>query len=78
MEALKGLRFKHYRFNDDHEWKPNEIEKYCLPSDEKIIKMKKLMAKQQIKVRFFEMCWKAFDKQGWSMKTYSDREKMGL
>lgn len=78
MEALKGIRFKHYRFNDDHEWKPNEIEKYCFPSDEKIIKMKKIIAKRQIRVRFFDMCWRAFDKMGWSMKTFTERDKMGL
>lgn len=78
MDALKGMRYKHYRFNDDHEWQKKEIEDYCLPADERIIQMKKIMAKQKVKVRFFEMCWKAFDKLSWSMKTFTDREKMGL
>ena len=78
MEALKGIRYKHYKFNDEHEWQKKEIEEFCLPSDDKIIKMKKIIAKQLVKVRFFEMCWKAFDKLGWSMKNFTDREKMGL
>lgn len=78
MEALKGMRFKHYKFNDNHSWDKTEIEKYCLPSDEKIIKLKKIIAKQEVKVKFFEMCWKAFDKMGWSMKTFNDREMRGL
>lgn len=78
MEALKGLRFKHYMFNDVHEWKSNEIEKYCFPSDEKIIKMKKILAKQQVRVRFFDMCWKAFNQMSWSMKNFNDRELRGL
>lgn len=78
MEALKGLRYKHYRFHDNHEWNKAEIETYCLPSDEKIILLKKIMAKQQVKVRFFDMCWRAFDKMSWSMKNFTDRERMGL
>ena len=78
METLKGLRYKHYRFHDNHEWNKAEIETYCLPSDEKIILLKKIMAKQQVKVRFFDMCWRAFDKMGWSMHTFTKRELIGL
>lgn len=78
MEALKGIRFKHYKFNDQHEWQKKEIEEYCFPCDEKIIAMKKLLMKQQIKVRFFDMCYRAFEKLGWSMKTFTDREMRGL
>lgn len=78
MDALRGIRYKHYKFNDDHEWQKKEIEDYCLPSDEKIIKMKKIMTRQQVRVRFFDMCWRAFFSMGWSMKTFSDREKHGI
>jgi len=78
MDALRGMRYKHYKFNDDNEWQKKEIEDYCLPSDIKIIRMKKIMKKQQVRVRFFEMCWKAFNSMGWSMKTFTEREKMGL
>ena len=41
MEALKGIRYKYYKFEDNHEWNKKEIEEYCLPSDEKIIKILK-------------------------------------
>lgn len=78
MDTLKGMRYKHYKFDDDHEWNKKEIEEYCLPSDASIIRMKKIMAKQKVRVRFFEICWKAFDKMTWSMKTFSDREMRGL
>lgn len=78
MKALKGLRYKHYKFNQNEVWNKIEIEEYCLSSDEKIIKMKKLLAKQQVRVRFFDMCHKAFTSMGWSMKTFTDREKYGL
>jgi len=78
MEALKGIRYKHYKFDDDEEWQKKEIEEYCLPSDEKIVLMKKIMAKQQTKVRFFDICWRAFNSMGWNMKTFTEREKMGI
>jgi hypothetical protein len=78
MDALKGIRYKYYKFEDEHEWQKREIEEYCLPSDKKIIEMKKIMLKQQVRVRFYDMCWRAFNSLGWSMKTYSDREKHGL
>lgn len=78
MDGLKGLRYKHYRFNDDHEWQKKEIEEYCLPSDPQIITLKKLMMRQQVKVRFFDMCHKAFSSMGWSMKVFTDREVRGL
>ncbi len=78
MDALKGIRYKHYKFDDDNEWVKKEIEDYCLPADEKIIKMKKILAKQQVRVRFFDMCWKAFNSMGWNMKTFTERDKLGL
>ena len=78
MDALKGLRYKYYKFEDENEWQKKEIEEYCLPSDRSIIQMKKIMAKQQVKVRFFDMCWKAFNSMGWNMKTFSERERRGI
>jgi hypothetical protein len=78
MDALRGIRYKHYKFNEDEEYQKKEIEEYCLPSDPQIIQLKKLMMKQQVKVRFFDMCHKAFSSMGWSMKTFTDREKNGL
>ena len=78
IDALKGILYRHYRFNDEHEWQKKEIEDYCMPPDPAIIRMKRIMAKQQARVRFFDMCWRSFDKLGWSMKTFTEREKMGL
>jgi hypothetical protein len=78
MEALKGIRYKKYRFEDEQEWTKKEIEDYCLPQDDKIIALKKIMKKQYVKVRYFEMCWRAFEKQGWNMKVFNDRDRMGI
>lgn len=78
MDALMGKRYKHYKFDVDEHWEKKEIEDYCLPADHKIIAMKKIMKRQQVKVRFYEMCWKAFDKLSWNMKMYNDRDRRGV
>jgi hypothetical protein len=75
MEKLIGMRYKYYRFDCEDEYTKPEIEKYAIPADEKIIRMKKIIRKQEIKVRFFEMAWKAFEKQSWSMKMFLDTLK---
>ena len=77
-EKLLGLRYKFYKFEDDREWSKPEIEKYCLPSDPKILQMKKIMSKQKVRVRFFEIAYKGFEQAGWRMKTYMDGSKMGV
>ena len=77
-DKLLGIRYKHYRFEDDRAWTKPEIENYCLPSDAKVLQMKKVIAKQKARVRFFETCYKAFEKLSWSMKTYSDNLRRGI
>jgi len=70
LEKLIGTRYEYYRFEDSHEWTKVEIEKFCIPRDPKVLHMKKIIRKQEVRVRFFEMCWKAFDKRAWSMKMF--------
>lgn len=72
MEKLIGERYKYYRFDDQKEWVKIEIEKYCIPSDKKIIRMKRILRRQDIRVKFFEMCVKAMESQGWRMKGFID------
>jgi hypothetical protein len=77
LDKLIGLRYEYYRFKDDNEWSKVEIEKYCIPKDKKILRMKKIIRGQEVRVRFFEMAYKAFEKQGWSMKSFIDTIKGG-
>ena len=77
LDKLIGKQYEFYRFECDREWQKNEIEKYCLPKDKKIIKMKNIIRKQEARVRFFDMCWRAFDKQGWSLKNFIDTIRGG-
>lgn len=55
-----------------------EIEKYYLPMDEDLLKLKALARKQEIRVNYFEAVTEAFDKQGWSMKNFIENQKGGF
>lgn len=70
LEKTNGERYKYYRFDCDEEWTKVEIESYALPRDEKVRKIKKLVQNQNIKVRFFHMCFRAFESRAWSMKNF--------
>lgn len=77
-DKLLGIRYTFYKFDDDKEWTKVEIEKYCLPSDVQVLQLKKIIARQKVRTRFFEMCYKGFEKLQWSMKTYSDNLRRGI
>lgn len=75
---LLGIRYDYYRFETDKELTKVEIEKYYLPKDKKVLLMKKILRDQEIKTRFFETCYKGFEKQQWSLKTFSENLRSGL
>jgi hypothetical protein len=74
-DKLSCKRYKHYRFDVEEGWTKPEIEKHCLPGDRKLIRMKKILRRQEIKLRFFEMCWKAFENRTWAMKLFVETLK---
>lgn len=76
-DKLIGIQYKYYRFDDEKEWTKVEIEKYCLPADKKIIQMKNIMDKQNVRIRFFEIAYKAFEQLGWRLKTFSENLRGG-
>lgn len=76
-DKVIGERYHFYRFESDENMTKTEIEKYYLPKDDKIIKLKKIMRKQKVKVDFFDACYKAFEKRQWSMKTFSENLRYG-
>ena len=70
LESLIGKRYDFYRFEFEKDLTKIEIERYYLPNDGYIKKMKQIIRRQNIKVRFFKMCYQAFDKQQWNMKLF--------
>lgn len=75
LEALMGQRYNFYRFEHEKDLTKIEIERYYLPNDVYIKKMKTIIRRQNIKVRFFKLCYQAFDKMGWSMKLFFETIK---
>lgn len=71
-DKVCGKRYDYYRFEIDKQLSKPEIEKYYLPKDEYVLKIKKLIRRQKIRVRFFEIAFKGFEKMQWSMKNYID------
>ena len=76
-DKLAGIRYDYYRFEIDKNLQKIEIEKYYLPKDAKMVKMKRILRRQEVKVRFFELCVKGFINQGWRMKTWVDNARLG-
>jgi hypothetical protein len=69
-EELVGKKYDHYKYENEKTLTKTEIEKYYLPKNEKIKKMKNLLYKQELRMNFFESVWKALDKQAWLMKLF--------
>ena len=55
-----------------------EIEKYYLPKDEEIMKVKAAIRKQEMRTEYFQAVWHAMDKLQWNMKLYCDNSKGGF
>jgi len=64
-------RYNYYRFEISEQLQKTEIEKYYLPGDPKVVKMKEILRKQKIRVDFFKICASAFEKRQWCMSSYS-------
>ena len=77
-DKLLGIRYDHYRFEIDKELSKVEIEKFYLPKDKKVLHMKEIIRKQKMKTRFFEVCYKGFEKQAWNLKIFSENLRSNL
>lgn len=78
LEKKVGERYHYYRFNFDEELTKSEIEKYYLPKDDELKKIKKLINEQKIRVDFFETATKAIESQKWNMKNFIESLKNGV
>lgn len=76
MEQLIGMRYDHYRFSFDKNLTKQEIEKYYLPKDKKIILMKNIIKKQEIRYNWFKVCSQVLDKQQWTIKNFIDSTRI--
>jgi len=71
---VQGEKYDHYKHNYEKNLTKTEIEKYYLPKDEKLIKLKALLDKQAIRCDFYESMWKVIDQMAWKMKLFATQE----
>lgn len=74
-DTTLGKQYDHYKYNCEKTLSKTEIEKYYLPMDESINKLKDLLSKQQLRTDFFESVWKTLDKQAWVLKMFQQEMK---
>lgn len=78
LEKLMGKRYDYYRFEFDKQLDKTEIKSYYLPKDPKIGKMRRILARQKVKVDFFKTCVAGMEKQQWNMKNFLETLKGNL
>ncbi len=69
-DEYQGNLYHQLRFENDIKLGKQEVERYYLPKDEKLIKFFKLELKQQIRVEFYDSVYESFRNQGWLMKQF--------
>ena len=72
-----GKKYDHFKFVDNRDLSKVEIERYYLPKDEKLIRLKKLYQLQEIRVGFFDACCEAFKAQGWNIRNFLQNLSIG-
>jgi hypothetical protein len=77
LEKMIGEKYKAFKAGEVTLSK-QEIEKYYLTSDEEIIHLKGLLRKQELRSKYFESVWSAFEKQQWAIKSWIENNKGGF
>ena len=78
LETLTGKQYDYYRFHSDKELDKTEIKNFYIPKDKKIVQMKRILARQKIKVEFFKYCVAGMEKQQWNMKNFLENLKVNI
>lgn len=77
LEQRRAEVYQYYRENDVH-LKKTEIEKYYIPTDERVKQIIQAIEKQKLRVEFFEALYEAFRTQGWQIKQYLQNLREGI
>ena len=76
LERVQGEAFEKIQKESDITLRTTEIEKYYLPRDPKIKKVKEALIIQQYIVNYFELSCKAIQSMSWAMKNFIDTQKI--
>jgi hypothetical protein len=74
-DKVVGKEYDILKFHSDKALTKQEIEQYYLPNNPNVIKVNKVMEKQEVVVAYFENCLKALEKIQWNAKLYMDDRK---
>ena len=77
INTKAGELYNHYKYEDDRELSKVEIERYYLPTNGELNRLKRLYAMQEVKVGFFDVMAESFKSQGFSIKNFLDNLKIG-
>lgn len=70
-----GKLYDELKYKSDLNLTKTEIEKYYIPKDDMVIKMRKLELKTEIRMGFFDAVWESFKQQGWQTKMWIEVNK---
>ena len=73
---IEGEAFERIQRENDLVLKTSEIEKYYLPRDEKLNKIKETLSLQTFIVSYFEMTVKVLNSMSWTLKNFIDSYKI--
>lgn len=72
-----GETYNYYKYEDSRDLSKVEIERYYLPTDKELIRLKKLLQLQETRVEFFEALMESFKSQGFNMRNFIENLKIG-
>ena len=76
LDRVQGEAFERIQRENDISLRTSEIEKYYLPRDSKTKKVKEALLLQSFIVSYFETSCKAINSMNWSMKNFTDQQKL--
>lgn len=77
FNKVAGEKYDFYKYKDGRDLGKVEIERYYLPSDPELVKMKRIIQLQEARVDFFEALAEAFKSQGFGMKNFLQNLQIG-
>lgn len=77
FQERAGELYDYYKYKESKDLKKTEIERYYLPANQELIKLKKMLLLQETRVSFFEALTEAFKSQGFNMRNFVENLKIG-
>jgi len=77
FDQKSGEQYDYYKYKDSRDLTKTEIERYYLPTDKELIKLKRMIKLQETRVSFFEALVESFKSQGFNMRNFLENLKIG-